>query len=245
MQALSEKGLKAEKALEDSIAGAAAASEDITKAAELVAAAAGPLVLSSPSLFAAASNLSMMKGKAISVPVESNARGVAFMGFEGSGKSYSEMTSKGGLKALYAMGEVPVAHRPKVDFLIAAHSHLTPLAKEADVVLPAASFFEYSGTMLDFMGRFKHLPKIVEPQGEAKDHVEILVALAEKMEAKLKRPTESEVKKNFKPSKPAAMPFEKKKFEYSAEDLVESINASVINGSRLLWLKETEKAVSA
>ena len=47
--------------------------------------------------------------------------------------------------------------------------------------------------------------------------------------------------------KPSFSPFEKKEgFEVDAGEMIESVNASVINGSRLLWLKESgETAVQA
>ncbi len=245
IKALVDKGLKADKGITEAVSGAEAASAEIAKAAELIAAAKEVLVLSSPALFNAANNLALMKGKAIAVPLESNARGVAFAGFENGGLGYADMASNAATKALFVMGEVPVKARPKTDFLIVASSHLSGLAKEADLVLPSATFFETTGTILDYLGRMKSLPRIVEPQGEAKDNVQILMAVASEMGQKMKRPTESEIKKAMKPGRPSARPFDRKSYSVNEQDLVESINAAVINGSRLLWLKETEKGVSA
>jgi len=157
----------------------------------------------------------------------------------GFGKGFSEVASAG-LKALYVMGEIPAKEKPKADFLIVAASHMTELAKQADLVLPAATFFESSGSMVDYMGRLKYLPGILAPQGEAKSHVDILMAIAQAMGEKMKKPAEAEVKKTLKSAvKTSVQPFEKKGYELSPEEIVESINASVINGSRLLWLKET------
>jgi len=236
IKALMEKGLQADTGLTMAVAGASAPSEDISKAADLINSAKEVLVLSSPGLFGAASNLALMKGRAIAVPVESNARGVAAMGF---GKGFSDVVNAG-LKALYVMGEVPAKEKPRADFLIVAASHMTELAKQADLVLPAATFFEAEGTMVDYMGRLKYLPGILAPQGEAKSHVDILIGIADAMGEKMKKPAEAEMKKAMKVKvKTSVQPFEKKGYELSPEEIVESINASVINGSRLLWLKET------
>jgi hypothetical protein len=41
-------------------------------------------------------------------------------------------------------------------------------------------------------------------------------------------------------------PFVKKEaLDISPDELIESVNASVINGSRLLWLKEAQKVMTA
>lgn len=243
-KALIEKGLKADKKTEASVKDAGI-TEEIEKAATLVQQANEPLVFSSPSMFSAASNIALMKGKIIAVPIESNARGVALMGLTSEGKTYNEMASDG-MKVLYAVGEVPLQKRPKTDFLIVQNSHLTELAKQADIVLPSSTFLESAGTMIDYMGRLKYLPRVVEPQGESKSHTDIFISLAKAMGTALKRPTEAEVKKKAGvKTKLTSGLFEKKKgFDVSPEEMIESVNASVINGSRLLWLKETEKAIA-
>lgn len=241
---LVSKGLKADKKLESAVKNTST-NEEIEKAATLFAESKEPLVISSPALFNASANLSLIKGKAVAVPLESNARGVALMGLTTQGKTYKEMTS-GGMKVLYAVGEVLLQKRPKTDFLVVQNSHMTELAKQADVVLPSATFLESAGTMMDYAGRLKYLPKAIEPQGESKSHKDIFMQLAKSMGSTIKKPTEAEVKKaaNVK-VKLSFMPFEKKKgFDISPGEIIESVNASVINGSRLLWLKETEEAIA-
>jgi predicted molibdopterin-dependent oxidoreductase YjgC len=244
IKALMEKGLKASKGIA-SLVSDAEVTEDSQKAADIIMASNSPVVFSSPNLFGVSANLASFKGTAIAVPLESNARGVALMGLEGD-ISYKDMVS-GAVKVLYAVGEVPLSKRPDVEFLIVQNSHLTGLAKEADVVLPSATYLEIEGTMVDYMGRLRHLIKAVEPQGEAKSHGEIFISISDALGLKIKRPTLTEVKKALK-TKPKAetYPFEKKSgFDISPDEFIESINASVINGSRLLWLKETERAISA
>jgi anaerobic selenocysteine-containing dehydrogenase len=200
------------------------------------------VILASPALFDAAANLSLANGTAVAVPAESNAKGVALMGLTTEGKTYKEMAD-GGVKVLYAVGEVPIKKRPKVDFLVVQSSHMTELAKHADVVLPAATYFESAGTVVDYMGRLKYLPEAVEPQGESMSHKDIFVKVAKAMGGTVKKPTEAEVKKAAKTAgKISLKPFEAKKAEMSAGDIIKSVNASVLSGERLSSLKEQAKA---
>lgn len=239
-----EKGLKADKNLGSSVKDVKSI-EEIEKAAALFTESKQPLIFASPSLFEAASNLALLKGKVIAVPLESNARGVVLMGLTTEGKTYKEMLTDG-MMVLYVVGEVPLNKRPDTDFLIIQNSHLTELAKEADVVLPSATFLESAGTMIDYMGRLKYLPEVIEPQGESKSHKDIFIQLAKVMGSTIKRPAEAEVKKasNVK-VKLSPVPFVKKEgLDVSPQEMIESINASVINGSMLLWLKETEKTIA-
>jgi predicted molibdopterin-dependent oxidoreductase YjgC len=151
-----------------------------------------------------------------------------------------------GMKLLYVVGEVPIKKKPETDFLIVQNSHLTELAKQADVVLPSSTFLESAGTMIDYMGRLKYLPAVIEPQGESKSHRDIFISIAKMMGAKLKVPAEADVNKAAKTkAKLSYSPFvREKEFDISPGEIIESVNTSVINGSRLLWLKETEKAIA-
>ncbi len=241
---LAAKGLKWDKKMESSVKDAEV-TEETEKAAALVADANEPLIFSSPSLFESSADIALMKGKVISVGLESNARGIALMGLTTEGKTYKEMAA-GGMKVLYAVGEVPLGKRPDTDFLVVQNSHLTELAKEADVVLPSATFLESAGTMIDFMGRLKYLPMAIEPQGESKSHSDIFISLSKAMGDAIKKPTEAEVNKSSRVKTALTFsPFLKKEgFDISPNEFIESVNASVINGSRLLWLKETEKSVA-
>jgi NADH dehydrogenase/NADH:ubiquinone oxidoreductase subunit G len=243
--ALIGKGIKADKKLESSVKDAEI-TESIEKAASLIASAHSPVIFSSPALFNASANIALLKGKIIAVGLESNARGVAMMNLTTDGKTYTEMI-KDRMSVLYAVGEVPLTKRPDAGFLVVQNSHLTELAKQADVVLPSATFLETAGTIIDYMGRIKYLPKVVGPQGEAKSHADIFIALAKAMGSVIKRPTEAEVTRAAKvKTKLAFSPYDREQgLDVAPEELIESVNASVINGSRLLWLKETEKTVAA
>lgn len=242
-KALIDKGLSGDKKLASAVANASI-SEAVDKAATLYMEAKNPVILSSPAIYQAAANISLLKGVAISVPVESNAKGVVMMGLTTEGKSYKEMAS-GGLNLLYVIGEVPLNNRPNVGSLVVQTSHLTELAKQADVVLPSAAYLEIDGTIVDYLGRLKHVCKAVEPAGEAKSHREIFVDIAKAMGTDIKETKESETKKLTKiKMKATVTPFARKEgFDVKVDEMIESINSSVINGSRLLWLKEAEKAL--
>lgn len=94
----------------------------------------------------------------------------------------------GGLKALFVMGENPVITDPdmahtiealkKLDFLIVQDIFLTETAQLADVVLPAACFTEKDGTFTNTERKVQRLRKAVNPPGEARDDLSILVQLS-------------------------------------------------------------------
>jgi len=244
-KALIGKGLKADEKLIGYVKNEEV-DEDTEKAATLIAEAKEPLIFSAPSLFRAAANIALLKGKIISVGLESNTRGVALMGLTTKGKTYNQMMSDG-MKVLYVVGEVPASKRPDVDFLVVQNSHMTELAQQADVVLPSTMYLESSGTIIDYMGRMKYLPQVIEPRGESKSNSRIFIGLAKTMGSTLKRPTEADVKKaSTVKAKLSVSPFEKKEgLDLSPKEFIESINNCVIKSSRLLWLKENIKEVTA
>lgn len=238
-KAIIAKGITADKKLSDAVSDAVV-TEAIEKAATLYAGANNPVILASPAFYSAASNIGLLKGSVVSVPLESNAKGVMMMGLSCKGKSYREMTS-GGLKLLYAVGETPLTKRPDTGFLIVQASHLGDLAKQADLVLPSAAYLEEEGTIVDFLGRTKQVRKAVEPTGEALAHSAIFIKIAKAMGSELKEAKESEIKKLAKVREKAEFhPFERKDFDARVDEMIESLNASVIFGSRLLWLKEKD-----
>jgi formate dehydrogenase (NADP+) alpha subunit len=244
-QAMISKGVKAPKEMVEALTSVDP-SDEAMNAADILTAAKSPVILAAPSLYKAAANLSLIKSEAVSVPLEANAKGVVLMGLTTEGKKFREMVSTHS-KALYVIGEVPVSGRPDTEFLVVQASHMTGLAKEADVVLPAASALESEGTIVDYLGRLKEVKKAVEPAGEALSHSEIFIALARTMGAALKMPRETEIKKALKGKVKASFsPFIKDKdLDVDVEKFNEDINVSTINASRLLWLKELEKGVTA
>jgi len=240
---LIDRGLKADIQLESAVKDAEI-TKDIEKAANLIIEANKPLIFTSPSLFEASANITLIKGKVIAVGLESNARGIALLGITTEGKNYQEMVTDG-MGVLYAIGEVPLSKRPDTNFLIVQNSHLTELAKEADIVLPSTTFLEATGTMIDYLGRFKLLQKVIEPQGTSKNHRDIFITLSKILKSPIKRPTEAEIKKALKVKKKLTFsPFVKKEgLDVSPKDFIESINDSIIKGRRLSWLKTAVEAV--
>lgn len=242
IKAVIDKCISADGKLAEAVSGAKA--DELTeKAAAMFAEAKNPVILTSPAMYSASSNISLLKGTTVSVPLESNAKGVVMMGLAAEGKSYREMMA-GGVKALYVIGEAPETERPAVDFLVVQSSYMTELAKQADVVLPSLTYLEADGTIIDYLGRLKNVQKAVDSNCDAKTHREIIAAVAKAMGTELKEAKEGEVKKAAKSKlKPALSPFARKEMHGTkACKLMDSLNESVIQGSRLLWLKENEKA---
>ncbi len=102
-----------------------------------------------------------------------------------------EQAKEGKIKALYIVGEDPVSSFPHRSFIIDALSSLgllvvqdiflTETAKLASVVLPAASFAEKDGTVINFEGRIKKFTKAAPPPGKSRPDWEILLDIAGKM----------------------------------------------------------------
>jgi formate dehydrogenase major subunit len=111
---------------------------------------------------------------------------------------------RGELRALYVIGENPAQSEADVtrarrllshlDFLVVQDIVLTKTAEMADVVLPAAaSWAESEGTVTSSERRVQRVRKALEPPGEAKDDIEILTLLADRMGSAVGSPTAEEV----------------------------------------------------
>jgi formate dehydrogenase alpha subunit len=95
------------------------------------------------------------------------------------------------IKALYIMGEDPLAKYPhrdyaesalkKVDFLVVQDASMTETARLADVVLPGASFAEKDGTFTSAERRVQRLKRAFDPLGNSKVDWEIICLLAQVM----------------------------------------------------------------
>ena len=113
--------------------------------------------------------------------------------------------ASGKLAALYIMGDDPVGNSPeiasalgKLDMLIVQDIFLTETAKMADVVLPAASFVEKSGTVTNLERRLLRVDKAEEPFGESKPDWQIIQALAQKMGASMNYSSSTSIMKEIK-----------------------------------------------
>ena len=103
-----------------------------------------------------------------------------------------EAMGRGELRSLYVIGENPaqseadkghaVALLKGLDHLVVQDIFLTRTAELADVVLPgSASWCESEGTVTNSERRVQRCRKALNPPGDAKDDIEIIVALAAKM----------------------------------------------------------------
>jgi formate dehydrogenase major subunit len=99
---------------------------------------------------------------------------------------------RGELQAVYVIGENPVqseADQTRAkhllgtrDFLVVQDMFLTATAELADVVLPAAnSAIESEGTVTNSERRVQRVRKALDPPGEARDDLWIIVELAQRM----------------------------------------------------------------
>ncbi len=108
------------------------------------------------------------------------------------------------LRAVYCIGENPadseadVAHARKLladlDLLVVQDIFLTTTAELADVVFPASvGWAESEGTVTSSERRVQRVRAAVPPPGDARDDIEIIAALAERMGAAWGRPTANEL----------------------------------------------------
>ncbi|WP_348304133.1 formate dehydrogenase subunit alpha [Methanothrix sp.] len=97
----------------------------------------------------------------------------------------------GRLKALYITGEDPIVCDANVnktrhaleslDFLVVQEIFMTPTAKMADVILPAAAWAEKNGSYTSMERRVQWIDRAIEPPGEAKEGVWIICEIARRL----------------------------------------------------------------
>ena len=129
-------------------------------------------------------------GESLGIPVKyvclvdySNSRGALDMGVTPgqSGMHLDEMLAAV-LDVLWVVGANPLKNgKPrKAGFLVVQDLFLTGTAKQADVVLPAASAYEKNGTVTNVTGEVQKLNRAIETMG-AKPDLEIMGFLAREM----------------------------------------------------------------
>jgi predicted molibdopterin-dependent oxidoreductase YjgC len=99
----------------------------------------------------------------------------------------------GRVHAIFIMGENPMLSDPnlshvrealhQVDFLAVQDIFLNETAEMADVVLPAASFAEKSGTFTSTERRVHLIRPVLEPPGESRPDWQIITDLANRLDA--------------------------------------------------------------
>ncbi len=108
-----------------------------------------------------------------------------------AGKPLAEMLA-GGLGALVVVGADPVTQQKvapnalKNTFVIVQDMFLTPTAAQADVVFPAASLYEKTGTVTNTYGDLQLAKKAADRAG-VKSDFEILVRLADALGTEIKK----------------------------------------------------------
>lgn len=144
-------------------------------------------------------------GDSLGIPVQyvclvdySNSRGAADMGLlphllpgyapvaptgAPPGLTLPEMLAAPDLDVLWVVGANPIARQPLLSeqaFVVVQDLFLTETAARADVVLPAASAYEKTGTVTNTCGEVQRLRKALEIPGTKTD-LEILALLAHRM----------------------------------------------------------------
>jgi len=115
----------------------------------------------------------------------------------------------GKMNALYIMGDDPIGSDPglkpvlaKLDFLVVQDIFMTETAQMADVVLPAASYVEKTGTFTNLERRLQQLNRAEEPIGESRPDWEIIVQVAKKMGGSLQYGSARDVMAEIRSSVP-------------------------------------------
>ena len=96
-----------------------------------------------------------------------------------------------GVRGMYIMGENPIISDPDIahaeqwfrelEFLVVHDLFLTETARYADVVLPGSSFAEKTGTFVNTERRVQLAHRAVDPPGEARPDLEILIELSNRL----------------------------------------------------------------
>lgn len=110
------------------------------------------------------------------------------------GLSLMEMTHSGpdgAIKGLFVMGENPMLSDPTIEkveatlkgleFLVVSDLFMTETAKFADVILPAASFAEKTGTFTNSERRVQMVRRVIPPLGNSKTDSDIIMALSNRL----------------------------------------------------------------
>jgi formate dehydrogenase major subunit len=96
-----------------------------------------------------------------------------------------------GVRGMYIMGENPIISDPDIahaehwfqelDFLVVQDLFLTETARYADVVFPATSFAEKTGTFVNTERRIQLSHRALDPPGDARGDLEILIELSRRL----------------------------------------------------------------
>ena len=118
-----------------------------------------------------------------------------------------ERCRSGEIKALYIVGENPLATLPasfdvetalkNLEVLICQDPFMTETAKLAHVVFPACTFAEKDGTMTNQEGKVQYLRPAMDPLGESAVDWHIMVGLANGLDASMEFETTHDIQKEI------------------------------------------------
>ncbi len=119
----------------------------------------------------------------------------------------------GRIKAMYIMGENPIITDPNMhhtikaleglDFLVVQDIFLTETARLANVVLPAACSFEKDGTFTNTERKVQRVRKAVNPPGEARDDLSVIMEISRRLGYPMKHRSPEEVLEEYRQLWPA------------------------------------------
>ncbi len=200
-------------AFEPEICGIEEANRDeVAKAARTYAQARRAMILIGSGLWShlgqreiaiASSNLALITGHLgkescgiLMLLEKCNSQGAVDLGLfseagENGEKNVLQKALGGKLKALYLIGENPLASSPalgkqaleKVPLIIAQDLFMTETAEKAHVVLPACSFIEKRGTFTNLERRVQRLNPLRPPLGQSRSDFDIFVSLLRLLES--------------------------------------------------------------
>jgi formate dehydrogenase alpha subunit len=115
--------------------------------------------------------------------------------------------AEGKIRAMYIMGENPIITDPNMhhtiralqglDFLVVQDIFMTDTAELADVVLPAACSFEKDGTFSNTERKVQRVRKAVEPPGEARDDLAIILEVSKRLGYSMEHDSPEKVFKEY------------------------------------------------
>jgi len=154
--------------------------EALTRALEILSAAKDLTVIIGPQVFHYSNNDELAQSLAtlsertgtnfIPLYFGANSRGALEMGVLAEGESTpgdravslaDVLSGSKRPKVLYLVGELPFLERPDCDFLIVQDTYLPPF--KVDAFLPAASFAEAGGTLINMEGRVQEIAPVENP----------------------------------------------------------------------------------
>jgi formate dehydrogenase major subunit len=108
------------------------------------------------------------------------------------GLRVTEIVKEGSpVHGLYVMGENPIISDPDIshaedwfrnlDLVVVQDLFLTETARYADVVLPGSSFAEKTGTVVNTERRIQLMHKAIDPPGDARPDLDILIELSNRL----------------------------------------------------------------